>query len=134
MRLTFKQFEQIYSAVQLAESQEQLDEIWGKFFGGKDEAASQKEKDTIRRNIELVKKKKEAEIAKRKAHSAAADAAFKAAKDALDVPTGTKLSKIDAVKGSLDAKPIQQMRAGQLRAVDRNPFGESKRQSRKRPL
>lgn len=106
-KISFKQFNSFVSQDELTE--EQLDEIFGKFFG-RDE---KKLNDLQAKKLALQK----AADAKKKEISAAKDAAFKAAKDRVN-----GVSQKSEKSNPLMDKPTSQMRAGALRAVDRNPF------------
>lgn len=103
-KISFKQFNSFVSQDELTE--EQLDEIFGKFFG-RDE---KKLNDLQAKKLALQK----AADAKKKEISAAKDAAFKAARD--------RVNGVSQKSNPLMDKPTSQMRAGALRAVDRNPF------------
>lgn len=106
-KVTFKQFNSFVSAEDLSE--EQLTEIFGKFFGRDDDKIKklQAQKDALKKAADDKKK----EIDKKK------DELWKAAKIKAEKPE-------DAKKPSpLMQKSTSQMRAGERRVVDRDPFG-----------
>jgi hypothetical protein len=105
-KVTFKQYNTFVSSEDLSE--EQLTEIFGKFFGRDDDKMKklQAQKDELKKAADAKKK----EIDKKK------DELWAAAKNKAE--TGKKPSP-------LMQKSTSNMRAGERRAVDRDPFGHA---------
>lgn len=108
-KVTFKQYNSFVSAEDLSE--EQLTEIFGKFFGRDDDKMKklQAQKDALKKAADAKKK----EIDKKK------DELWAAAKNKADGKPSTPEKK----PSPLMQKSTSQMRAGERRAVDRDPFG-----------
>lgn len=106
-KVTFKQYNSFVSAEDLSE--EQLTEIFGKFFGRDDDKMKklQAQKDALKKAADAKKK----EIDKKK------DELWAAAKNKTEKPADTRKPS------PLMQKNTSQMRAGERRAVDRDPFG-----------
>jgi hypothetical protein len=107
-KVTFKQFNAFVSSEEDL-TEEQITEIFGKFFGGNDDRMKkmQAQKDALKKAADAKKK----EIDKKK------DEIWAAAKNRIERPETVKKPS------PLMQKPTSQMRAGELRAVDRDPFG-----------
>lgn len=108
-KVTFKQYNSFVSAEDLSE--EQLTEIFGKFFGRDNDKMKklQAQKDELKKAADAKKK----EIDKKK------DELWAAAKNKVDGKPSTPEKK----PSPLMQKSTSQMRAGERRAVDRDPFG-----------
>jgi hypothetical protein len=126
MSLTFKEFSQVYEAQMASDlplTEQQLQEIFGAFFGTKASAADKAAKaamDFKARKAAADKKKNDfntQKLAQADKDSIEDENTFGAKKPVMK----PALNRVSA----LDTKPLNQLRAGQLRALDRNPFGES---------
>ena len=106
-KVTFKQFNTFVSSEDLSE--QQLTEIFGKFFGRDDDKMKklQAQKDELKKAADAKKK----EIDKKK--------------DELWAIAKNRVEKLEAKKklSPLMQKNTSQMRAGELRVIDRDPFG-----------
>jgi hypothetical protein len=127
MSLSFKEFSAVYEAQMASDTlltEAQLQEIFGAFFGKKpaETAAAASKAFQDRKQAALTKQKQAATNIQKQAKSDKDEIEDEDNEHAFGF--GDKKPVMKKVS-ALDAKPINQLRAGQLRAIDRNPFGES---------
>lgn len=114
MSLTFKEFSKVYDAPGTELTEEQIQEIFG-MFGSPEKVAAAK----------AVKAKQEFELRKTKRDKEQNDyITQKAAADEEKKKLGTTKATISQTAKKLDNTPFDKMKAGQLRALDRDPYGD----------
>lgn len=114
MSLTYKEFSRVYDTPGTELTEEQLQEIFG-MFGSPEKVAAAK----------AVKAKQEFELRKTKRdQDQNTYAAKKAADDAEKKKLGPNARTVSLTAKKLDNTPFDKMKAGQLRALDRDPYGD----------
>jgi hypothetical protein len=127
MSLSFKEFSAVYEAQMASEApltEAQLQEIFGAFFGSKAADAAKASKAAM--DFKARKAERDKKLAATTTQKQASNKQDEIDDEDNEHAFGFGNQKPAMKKVSaLDTKPFNQLKAGERRALDRNPFGES---------